>query len=387
LNELAVRHQVPGLAAVVLRGDRILAKGAGGGRKAGAPERLTVEDRFLLSSGTKAMTATLAALIIQEGKLTWTTTLGEIFPDTFKRMDPGWQAVTLAQLLEHRAGVPNDRAYLWTLLRVQWFSRGSPSAQREAVIAKVMARAPSSAPGAQFVYTSLDYFIVAAALEKVTGRTFEALMQERLWRPLGITSGGFGSPGSPRAIDQPWGHWGSFLTGRPIAPTGFWGRLTAPRFYASAGTVHMTVTDWAKFIALHLRGDPANPFRHETLLTREVCATLHQAEAVRSEGNLTSLLPERWPSAAPVRRVSSGYEGGWFLERHAWAKGVRAGDTGRVLRSLGDNGFWHADAQVAPEIDFAVLVICNQGGVGQKPAARACEEAAVALRREFLPSK
>jgi CubicO group peptidase (beta-lactamase class C family) len=59
------------------------------------------------------MTATVAALVIEDGKLSWKSTLGEILSATFPRMDPAWSTVTLAQLLEHRSGVPNDGAYIW----------------------------------------------------------------------------------------------------------------------------------------------------------------------------------------------------------------------------------------------------------------------------------
>src|SRR5690349_9446633 len=69
LQSVLTRHRVPGLAAVVLDGDQIVAEGVAGVRKAGAAERLTIDDQFLLCSGTKAMTATLAARAVEEGKL------------------------------------------------------------------------------------------------------------------------------------------------------------------------------------------------------------------------------------------------------------------------------------------------------------------------------
>jgi CubicO group peptidase (beta-lactamase class C family) len=385
LKSVVARHRVPGLSAVVLRGDRVVGAGVAGVRKAGAAEPIAIDDRLLLCSGTKPMTATVAALVVEDGKLSWDSTLGEVLSDSFPQMDPAWRPVTLAQLIEHRAGVPNDGVYLWKLVRVQLFSSATPSARRQAIITKVLKHAPQSPPGSRFVYSSLDYFMVAAMLEKVTGRTFEELIRERLWLPLGIASGGFGSPGTAGKIDAPWGHWAGVFTGRPIRPTGFWGRLMAPPYYAPAGTASMTIADWGKFIALHLRGDPANPRPEVALLSAESFATLHRGPRLASpEPADVSPQPNRWPSQPPLRRTGFGYEGGWFLEKHEWASGHRAGDTGRVLRSLGDNGFWHIDAQVAPEIDFAVLVVCNQGGVDKKPAAMACEDAIATLRREFL---
>src|SRR5208282_3291668 len=67
-------------------------------------ERITLDDRFHLGSCTKAMTATLVAMLVEEGKLNWTTTLGEVFADTVKPMHPAWEKVTLRQVLAHRSG-------------------------------------------------------------------------------------------------------------------------------------------------------------------------------------------------------------------------------------------------------------------------------------------
>ena len=64
-----------GMVAAVLRGERIIAQGAAGVRKRGIAERITLNDRFHLGSCTKAMTATLVAMLAEEGKLNWTTTL------------------------------------------------------------------------------------------------------------------------------------------------------------------------------------------------------------------------------------------------------------------------------------------------------------------------
>jgi hypothetical protein len=57
-----------------------------------------------------------------------------------------------------------------------------------------------------------------------------------------------------------------------------------------------------------------------------------------------------------------------------------------VISSQGDNGFWHCEAWLAPEIDLAVIVICNQGGASaDKPANVACQEALSWLLKKFGP--
>src|SRR5688500_5478671 len=94
-----------GMVAAVLRGERIIAQGAAGVRKRGTAEHITIADRFHLGSCTKAMTATLVAMLVEEGKLNWTTTLDELFADILKPMHPAWEKVTVRQVLAHRAGL------------------------------------------------------------------------------------------------------------------------------------------------------------------------------------------------------------------------------------------------------------------------------------------
>jgi CubicO group peptidase (beta-lactamase class C family) len=64
-------------------------------------DKIAVGDRFHLGSDTKAMTAMLCGILVDEGKLKWSQTLGETFPELKKSMHPQYQAVTLEQLLTH----------------------------------------------------------------------------------------------------------------------------------------------------------------------------------------------------------------------------------------------------------------------------------------------
>jgi CubicO group peptidase (beta-lactamase class C family) len=188
-------------------------------------------------------------------------------------------------------------------------------------------------------------------LETVSGDSYESLVRKRLWAPLGMHSGGFNTPGTPGKIDQPWGHfsWGASIDpGSPAAGD--------PAFIAPAGLAVMTIADWAKFIALHLRGDPSDPNRQVSLITPESFVRLH------------------------VPAAGEDYAGGWGVSTRSWAKGPRPGDVGRVLLHAGSNGRSYCVAFLAPEIDFAVIVACNQGG---DEAAKACDDAAGALIRSF----
>ena len=383
-----------GMAAAVLRGERIIAQGVAGVRKRGTAELITLEDRFHLGSCTKAMTATLLAMLVEEGKLNWTTTLGELFADTVKPMHPAWEKVTLRQVLAHRSGLPlNPDGLGWVFnhlfLAPYAGLRSRPESMRSSeetlpqqrleIAMQALSRPPKIRPGAKFSYSNLGYIVAGAALEHLTGRAWEDLMRERLFQPLGISTSGFGPPGAAGKTDQPWGH--SSVIGKPIDPGSPAAEL--PLFYGPAGLAHMTITDWAKFVGLHLRGDPANPHCEAALLKLDTFAEMHAvAPATASKGwVIRGLNILATADAAPAVT----YCAGWLISPASWAKGTRPGDTGRRLWHAGSNGRWNCGVVIAPEIDFAVLVACNRGWLGI--AAWKTRQALKALIRTFAPKR
>lgn len=75
LEGVRARYGLPALAAAVARNGEIVAAGAAGTRVMGMDIPVTVDDRFHLGSDTKAMTATIAGMPVEDGRITWKTTL------------------------------------------------------------------------------------------------------------------------------------------------------------------------------------------------------------------------------------------------------------------------------------------------------------------------
>src|SRR6266568_8062156 len=372
-----------GMVAAVLRGERIIAQGAAGVRKRGTAERITLDDQFHLGSCTKAMTATLVAMLVEEGKLNWTTTLGELFADTVKPMHPAWEKVTLRQVLAHRAGLPFEPdglnpvfGLLRELMRPPRARLGTLPQQRLEIARQALSRPPGIPPDTKYYYSNVGYVLAGAVLEQLTGRAWEELMRERLFQPLGIKTGGFGPPRTADKTEQAWGH--SPVLGKPLDPRSPAAEL--PLFYGPAGLAHMTVTDWAKFIALHLRGDRANPHCQAALLKLDTFAEMHAvAPATTSKGwVIRGLNFLATGDAAPAVT----YCAGWFISTASWARGTRPGDTGRRLWHAGSNGRWNCGVVIAPEIDFAVLVACNRAIAAWKTL-----QTVKALIRTFAPKR
>ena len=346
LESIREKYKLPALAGAIVRiGDTKqdepnVEVWATGLRADNHDVHVTPADLWHLGSNTKALTATLIALLVEEGALRWNTTLAEGFPDLVDRMHPDWRTVTVEQLLSHHGGAPADLNADGLWLRL-WQRRGTPVEQRRELVEGVLIKPPAAPPGTKYIYSNAGYAIAGALAERVTGIPWEEMMQTRLFAPLRITTAGFGAPGDAAALDQPWGHrrLGETVAAVPPGPT-----ADNPPAIGPAGTVHMSLGDYAKFVALHLAGERGNA----KLLRSEIFRKL-QSDA------------------------GDGYALGWGVAQRDWG--------GHVLMHEGSNTMWYCVAWLAPEKGFAVIAATNQGG---SDAARACDEVSSALIRQIL---
>src|SRR4029453_3966433 len=117
----------------------------------------------------------------------------------------------MERLLPPPSGAPADLSAdnLWGRL---WNHKGTPTEQRMTLVEGVVRRPPVAAPGTKYIYANAGFAIAGAMAERITGQSWEVLMRARLFEPLGLTSAGFGAPGTPgtpgnaEKIDQPRGH-------------------------------------------------------------------------------------------------------------------------------------------------------------------------------------
>ena len=197
-------HELPALAAVVISNGNIIAEGAVGVRKYGDTTAVTLDDQWLLSSCTKAMTATMIAILVEQGKVGWTDTMAEIFPEIAGEMLLKYKDVNLLELLSHHAGMVG-----WTdpvpsvLTTVDWASLNGTVTQLRYIYTKlILCQSPGPEvdalpePGTTFLYSNVGYVIAGAVAERVTGKSWEELMTTLIFQPLGMTTAGFGFPGN-----------------------------------------------------------------------------------------------------------------------------------------------------------------------------------------------
>ena len=156
---------IPALAALVIDHGEVIAIGATGVRKYGEEVPATIDDQWHLGSDTKAMTATLAAILVEEGLLRWDSTIGEVFPDLVGKIDPAYHHVTLRQLLMHRGGCPN---VTFPASMHSYNLHDMPGEtmieQRLKYVELFLAGAPEETPGRRYIYSNGGYVTAGAML-------------------------------------------------------------------------------------------------------------------------------------------------------------------------------------------------------------------------------
>ena len=339
LDRFTNKGKVPGMAVAVVHHGEIIATGASGVRKSGAPERVTIHDKFHVGSCTKSMTGSLAAMLVADGKISWKTKVAEVFPEL--EIHPDYREATLLQLLSNTGGVPGDvPAALWKTTVAH--RADAESLQRNALVRALLAGPPAYPPGTDNVYSNGGFTIAGAMLEKVSGKSFEDLLQTRLFKPLEIQSAGLGTPQSGDKPEHPFGHISKFGKIVPIPPGP---DADNPPAISPAGRVHLSILDFARYASFHLGTAKNPPVNAKTL------DFLH----------------------TPVPPAKD-YAIGWVCVERDWAGG-------KAITHNGSNTMSYAVIWLAPAKEFGVVAACN---ISTKTSMQACDEAVSLMIQRFL---
>ncbi len=308
---------LPALAGALVEGGRIIAIGATGVRRAKSSDAVTIGDKWHLGSVTKSMTATLTAMLIEEGLLDWDTTVAEVFEGHVEEIDPEWETVSILDLSRHLGGAPEPN--LLALFKGRTTELPPQTERLNWVTDVVLANPPATR---EFRYTNGNYILLGAVLELVSDRPWQTLLTENLFVPLGLTSAGFGAP---KGMNQPWGHLPTSHTGPlSILP----GALADnPPVLGPAGTVHMSIADLARYAQAHL--------------------DLALGRSLIWQGDAFEVL-----HVAPEDHTLN-YASGWVVETNP------TGANEISLHHNGTNGYWLAKIGIAPGVDRAMVCTSN----------------------------
>jgi CubicO group peptidase (beta-lactamase class C family) len=187
LDTLIARYHELGLfngsALVAENGQPILRKGYG---EANMEWHIpnTPDTRFRIGSITKQFTATLVMQMVEKGQIDLAAPIARYLPDYPK---PNGDRITIHQLLNHTSGIPG-------YTELPEFTRPPRRPRQPAEVVSIFSRLEVLfEPGTKFSYNNSGYFLLGVILEKVGGKSYEQLLRERIYDPLGMNQSGYDS--------------------------------------------------------------------------------------------------------------------------------------------------------------------------------------------------
>ncbi len=325
LERAMAGRAVPAMGLAVLRERHVAALAVRGVRRIDGDDPVRADDLWHIGSDAKAMTATMIARLVERGVLHWDDRVDRVLPELAATSLPQYRRASLADLLGHRSGLPHDLVDPGA--RAVFFSDSGPGSltqKRLSYVARAMQDRPVGPLGA-FAYSNTGYLLAVAMAERASGRSYEDLMTDEVFAPLGIDRVRFGTTVPGEVQGHRHGHATGALEGNPL-------------FFAPAGNLVLSLEDWARFC-------------------------LDQLDGARGQGRLLSRAGYR---RLQVAREGCGYGMGWEVARKY------AGRAGPVLVHAGSDTSWYAIAVLFPERGTGALVVANAGAdMGGEAADRA----------------
>lgn len=294
-----------------------------GVREIGKPETVGADEPWSVGSVGKPLCSTIIGKLIEMGKLRFDMTLAEALPGM--PMRPGYEGVTLEQVMHHRSGLPEDLGMRRPQVEAIVGAETDPVRMRDRYVRDILAREPAAKPGAQFVYSNAGYAILAHIAELQSGKAYEDVLRDVLFTPLGLAHSYIGSATYPKLL--PSGH---VPVPNGLEAVNFRGPLEI-LFAGAGGGIYMSAGDLARFGAMHLAGLQGK----DGFLKAATVERLHRAE---SEGG-----PE-----------GRGYACGWGVQNRPGLEPWHGHN--------GSNGTFRAELAVFPQANLVVAAMVNRGG-------------------------
>ncbi|MBC8088784.1 MAG: serine hydrolase [Phycisphaerae bacterium] len=312
---------VPGLSIAVVIGDSAVYVKGYGVRDVSKPDSVDALTIFAIGSNTKSMTSAVVGTLVDEGKMRWDDPVWKHLPSF--RLADGYvtKEVTMRDLLSHRVDVENNLS--------SWYR--APFTRPQLIERLRFLRQEASFRSA-FMYNNLMYMAAGEAAAAAAGVSWNTLVRERLFKPLGMTS----SYSNSRELPS---------SGNIAAPhVPFEGKLVAlPHMDADnigpAGSVYSNATDMAQYLRMQIG--------YGTMASRRVLS----AAAMTQIRTIWSPMGPWQPVVPDSNATALGYGFGWLIESF---RGHR-----RVRHNGSIDGFL-AEMQVLPDDSVGVVVLSNQ---------------------------
>lgn len=305
VNEAREAWDVPGVAVVIVKDDQLFHVKGYGHRDFARNEPVTADTVFPIASCTKAFTTTAMAMLVDNGRMSWDDPVKKHVP-YFQLSDSAANTlVTLRDLVSHRTGVASND--------LLWYR--APFSREETIrrIGRVRLNKPFR--GA-FQYQTTMFTTAGEAVERTSGKKWEAFVRERILDPLGMTQVSFTTPDALNAAD----HAMPYRKSGPgkIEPMP-WYSIAAPE---PAGSMYTTARDLAPWLRFQL-GE--GTFNGKRLVAAKHLRETHKPQnIIPLEGAARAMNPDTHLMCYGMAWVIQDYRGKQLISHAGAIDGFRA---------------------------------------------------------------
>ena len=280
--------RVPGLAMAVAKDGQIVIERGYGVRQAGQPDAVDTHTLFAIGSTTKAMTAALVGMLVDDKLLAWDDPVVKHLP-WFQLKDPAvTRELTVRDLLTHRGGLGNAD-YLWY----------GQSNSTEEILKRVRLIEPAYSVRSSFIYQNIMYAAAGAVIEAAGRKPWAETIRLRIFEPLGMrdsiaTAAALKAHTNVAAPHDIVGGQVRVIENMSVDPV------------ASAGAVWSSASDMAKWMQFLLDGGRAGGPGRKQLISDATFAELFKPQTIAPF--------EMYPTTRVVKPHWMTYALGWFQQ-------------------------------------------------------------------------
>jgi len=323
LEQQRQTHHVAGMAIAVVKDDEVILTRGFGVANVEKETPVTPETIFAIGSSTKAFTATLVGILVDEGKMDWDDPVTKYLP--YFQMDIAStdesDEVTLRDVLSHRTG--------FTRMSLLFASGEIP---REEVLLDATKAEPYASFRERFYYSNVMYMSAGVAASKAAGTDWDTLVAERIFEPLGMSSTTTSVIQAEKDSRLASGYlWDEDLQAYEYKP------MRDVDNIGPSGSINSNVLDMAQWLRLQLN---LGEFEGDRLI---------------SETNLR----ETWTTQIDIAE-NVGYGMGWM---------IREWEGQPVIEHGGNVGGFSAQVAMLPESDLGFVLLTNASASPLPPQA------------------
>lgn len=187
--EKYIDNTFSGCVLVTCNGKTIIQKSCGYSNLANKiPNKL--DTRFATASAGKVFVAIAVLQLIENGKLSFDTTIGELLSFDLKDID---EKITVKQLLNHTSGIPDYfNESVFENYDELWKDYPNYKIRTSADLIPLFINKPMMySAGSQFQYNNTGYVVLGLIIEKVTGMLFDRYIEQNIFMPCGMNDTGY----------------------------------------------------------------------------------------------------------------------------------------------------------------------------------------------------